>query len=321
MKASSAKSLGENLTQQNEAAEILAGLNKQPKTISAKYFYDERGSRLFDEICEQPEYYLTRTELGIMRAHLPEIARVIGPRVTLVEYGSGSSVKTKDLLDALDQPTAYIPVDISGEHLQLVAKRLAERYANIEVLPVCADFTQSIALPKPQGRTARRVVYFPGSTIGNFSRPQALKLLKKIRGEAGANGGLLIGVDLIKDDQDLEQAYNDAAGVTAKFNLNLLRHLNREFDCDFDLQAFEHEAIYDAVNQRIEMRLISQQDQAVEIQGEILNLKAGEYIVTEHSHKYSRAGFAAMAKESGFTVRGVWTDAEELFSVQFLETA
>ncbi len=314
-------SLSEDSGQEDEVAAILAGLNKQPKTVSAKYFYDERGSRLFDEICEQPEYYLTRTELGIMRAHLSEIAAAIGSRATLIEYGSGSSIKTKELLDALEQPTAYIPVDISGEHLQSVAKQLTESYPNIEVLPVCADFTQHISLPQPQGDADRRIVYFPGSTIGNFSRPQALKLLKKIHHEAGPKGGLLIGVDLIKDDQELEEAYNDSAGITAEFNLNLLRHLNREFDSDFDLQAFEHKAIYDAANQRIEMRLISQKDQNVEIQGEVLKLRAGEYIVTEHSHKYSRQGFAAMAKESGFTVRRVWTDAKELFSVQFLATA
>ena len=225
----------------DERQEILEGLRDRPKTVSPKFFYDERGSRLFEEICEQPEYYPTRTELDIMEDNLDEIVGLLGTAVSLIEYGSGSSTKTRLLLDRLRDPAAYVPVDISKEPLANAAQQLAADYPDIEMLPVCTDFTKPFALPAPNRSAARNVVYFPGSTIGNFDINEAVDLLKVMRGEAGNDGGLLIGVDLVKPREVLESAYNDAAGVTADFNLNLLRRLNREHDADFELDNFRHE--------------------------------------------------------------------------------
>lgn len=305
----------------DDRAEVLAGLRAQPRQVSPKYFYDERGSRLFDAICRQPEYYPTRTELAIMREHGAAMAACVGPAAMLVEYGSGSSLKTRVLLDALDRPAAYVPVDISGEHLAAAAAKLAADYPGLEVLPVCADFTRPLALPEPARAPARVVVYFPGSTIGNFARDEATGLLRQMRELAGDSGGLLIGVDLVKPRAVLEAAYNDAAGVTAAFNLNLLRHLNREFAADFDLNAFRHRAVYDEAHDRIEMRLVSLRRQTVRVNGSRLTLEADEFIVTEHSHKYTPAGFAGLAAAAGWHVAQVWTDPQQLFSVQYLAAA
>jgi dimethylhistidine N-methyltransferase len=311
----------QDLPEQDETGELIAGLKKSPPEVSPKYFYDQRGSELFEAICVQPEYYPTRTELRIMREHLGEMAQLIGPQVTLIEYGSGASVKTRLLLDQLDKPAAYIPIDISGDFLLEVAGDLARRYPQIEILPLCADFTQALELPEPAGESRRKVVYFPGSTIGNFSPDEAQDLLALMREQAGTGGGLLIGVDLIKDPEILEPAYNDAAGVTADFNLNLLRHLNREFDADFSTQDFEHRAVYDAEHERIEMRLIATNSQTVRISGEKIQLAENEYIVTEHSHKFTREAFASAAEQAGFTVKAVWSDPQDLFSVQYLEAS
>ncbi len=311
----------QDLPEQDETGELIAGLKKSPPEVSPKYFYDQRGSELFEAICVQPEYYPTRTELRIMREHLGEMAQLIGPQVTLIEYGSGASVKTRLLLDQLDKPAAYIPIDISGDFLLEVAGDLARRYPQIEILPLCADFTQALELPEPAGESRRKVVYFPGSTIGNFSPDEAQDLLALMREQVGRGGGLLIGVDLIKDPEILEPAYNDAAGVTADFNLNLLRHLNREFDADFSTQDFEHRAVYDAEHERIEMRLIATNSQTVRISGEKIQLAENEYIVTEHSHKFTREAFASAAEQAGFTVKAVWSDPQDLFSVQYLEAS
>ena len=305
----------------DEREEILTGLRGQPKQVSPKFFYDERGSQLFDEICEQPEYYPTRTELDIMEDHLDEMASLLGPAVALIEYGSGSSTKTRLLLDQLQDPTAYVPVDISKEHLASAAQQLAADYPDIEVLPVCTDFTKPFTLPAPNRSAARNVVYFPGSTIGNFNIDEALGLLKVMREEAGDGGGLLIGVDLVKPREILEPAYNDAAGVTADFNLNLLRRLNREHDADFELENFRHEAIYDEDHNRIEMRLIALDTQTVNIGDEAFAFEEGEHIVTEHSHKFGVDQFAELAAQAGFDVRSVWTDDDQLFSVQYLDAA
>ena len=305
----------------DEREEILTGLRGQPKQVSPKFFYDERGSQLFDEICEQPEYYPTRTELDIMEDNLDEMARLLGPAVALIEYGSGSSTKTRLLLDQLQDPTAYVPVDISKEHLASAAQQLAADYPDIEVLPVCTDFTKPFTLPAPNRSAARNVVYFPGSTIGNFNIDEALGLLKVMREEAGDRGGLLIGVDLVKPREILEPAYNDAAGVTADFNLNLLRRLNREHDADFELENFRHEAIYDEDHNRIEMRLIALDTQTVNIGDEAFAFEEGEHIVTEHSHKFGVDQFAELAAQAGFDVRSVWTDDNQLFSVQYLDAA
>ena len=305
----------------DDESEILAGLSRDQKEISPKYFYDETGSRLFDQICKQPEYYPTRTEIGIMQAHVDEISGQIGPQASIIEFGSGSSIKTRLLLENLEEPAAYVPVDISREHLINAAKELAQDYPHIEVLPVCADFTKPFDLPQPEITPRRNMVFFPGSTIGNFAKSEAQKLLSVMREEAKDDGALLIGVDLDKSRPVLERAYNDAAGVTADFNLNLLARLNEEHDANFDLELFEHDAIYDADESRIEMRLVSLKKQSIEIAGEAISMDKGEYIVTEHSHKYSREGFAAMANTAGFDVHSVWTDPDELFSVQYLEAA
>jgi dimethylhistidine N-methyltransferase len=213
-----------------------------------------------------------------------------------------------------------VPVDISREHLASEARNLAAAYPDIEVMPVCADFTRPVDLPRPSEPANRNVVYFPGSTIGNFGREEALDLMRVMRDEAGDDGGLLIGVDLVKSRAILEPAYNDAAGVTAEFNLNLLRRLNREHQADFDVAAFRHEAVYDDAHNRIEMRLISLRRQSVSLGGESIDFDAGEYIVTEHSHKYSPARFASLAEQAGFSVTALWTDPAELFSVQYLES-
>jgi dimethylhistidine N-methyltransferase len=301
--------------------EILGGLNQPQKQISPKYFYDEAGSRLFDEICAQPEYYPTRTELGIMQAHIGDIAKLVGSQASVIEFGSGSSLKTRLLLQHLPKLAAYVPVDISKETLEATAEELAADFPDIEILPVCADFTQPFRLPTPKIMPRRNLVFFPGSTIGNLEADKALSLLRVMREEAKNDGALLIGVDLVKPPEILEPAYNDAAGVTADFNLNLLERLNREYDANFSLPAFQHKAIYDADNSRIEMRLVSLQKQRVRVAGESFDLNKGEYIVTEHSHKYSLGQFESMANAAGFAVQEVWTDEEKLFSVQYLNTA
>jgi L-histidine N-alpha-methyltransferase len=302
----------------DETDELLSGLRSDPPQVSPKYFYDQRGSELFEAICEQPEYYPTRTELGIMRAHVTEMAELIGPAATVIEYGSGASVKTRLLLDELQQPAAYLPIDISGDFLLSIAAQLARRYPQLEILPVCGDFTRPLEMPEPLSKSRRKIVYFPGSTIGNFSPAEALALLRQMREQVGRGGALLIGVDLVKGRDILEPAYNDAAGVTADFNLNLLRHLNREFGTDFDLDAFEHEAVYDSERERIEMRLVATRDQDVKLDGETIQVDAGDFIVTEHSHKFSRDAFAEMAECAGFRVEKIWSDPRDLFSVQYL---
>ncbi|MGB9428960.1 MAG: L-histidine N(alpha)-methyltransferase, partial [Gammaproteobacteria bacterium] len=263
--------------------EVLAGLDGTPKTLPCKYFYDTRGSELFERICELPEYYLTRTELAIMETHATDMAAALGSRILLVEPGSGSSIKTRLLLDRLREPRAYVPVDISREHLVNAADRLNRRYPALEVLPVCADFSQPFALPAPRRPAASTVIYFPGSTIGNFEPDDAVQLLQRLQRLAGRDGGLLIGVDLRKDRGLLERAYNDAAGVTAAFNLNLLRRLNRELQSDFDLKHFRHLALYNETEGRIEIYLVSLGNQTVCVADETFHFREDEHIVTEYS--------------------------------------
>jgi len=298
-------------------AEILAGLRLPEKTISPKYFYDERGSQLFDEITHLPEYYPTETELGIMLDNMPEICDLIGKRASLIEFGSGSSRKTRALLDSLHQPAVYVPVDISEDHLLLSAEKIRSEHPGLEVLPVVADFTQPFDLPDPTIMPLRNIVYFPGSTIGNFAHEVAQELLGFMYQEAGTSGALLIGVDLQKDPAVIERAYNDSAGVTAQFNLNMLTHLNREFGFDFDVSAFAHSAHYDADEGRMEIRLISGKSQVVTSGDERIEFSDGESILTEYSHKYTLEGFAKMAERAGFEVLKVWTDPGDLFSVQY----
>jgi dimethylhistidine N-methyltransferase len=299
--------------------EIIEGLKRDEKMISPKFFYDERGSRLFDEITRLPEYYPTETELAIMQDNIGEIADLIGEQASLIEFGSGSSTKIRVLLDHLKSLAVYVPVDISEDHLVAAAEQLKADYPDLEILPVVADFMQPFDLPSPAIMPVRNVVFFPGSTIGNFTRDAALDLLKVMHHEAKAGGGLLIGVDLQKDAAILEAAYNDASGVTAEFNLNMLRHINREHDANFDLDAFRHRAEYNKGEGRIEIRLDSTSDQRIRLGDEEIEIAAGEAILTEYSHKYTLEGFAAMAREAGFEVRKVWTDEDRLFSVQYCE--
>ena len=313
-----AKYATQKLAPDDELDELIDGLRQPEMMISPKYFYDERGSQLFEEITRLPEYYPTETELGIMRDNVGEIARLVGKQASLIEFGSGSSLKTRVLLENLDELAAYVPVDISEDHLLVSARQIREEFPDLDVLPVVADFTQPFQLPSPRVMPVRNVVYFPGSTIGNFTHDAALDLLRVMHGEAGENGALLIGVDLQKDPAIIERAYNDSAGVTAEFNRNMLRHLNREFDADFDLDAFAHSAEYNEDEGRIEIRLVSGQDQEFTLGDVSFSIGKDEAILTEYSHKYTLEGFAAMADATGFRVERVWMDAERLFSVQYL---
>ena len=306
---------------QRELAEIIEGLKQDEKTISPKYFYDERGSQLFEEITTLPEYYPTETELGILQDNAEEIAELVGPQASLIEFGSGSSLKTRILLENLHDLAAYVPVDISEELLLESATNLRDDFPDVEILPVVADFTRSFALPEPAIMPVRNIVYFPGSTIGNFTNEDALELLGVMHGEAGEGGALLIGVDLQKDPDIIERAYNDSAGVTAEFNLNVLRHINREFGADFKLDAFSHSAEYNLEEGRVELRLVSSEQQDVNVGDEAFTIEEQEAILTEYSHKYTLDSFAEMAGTAGFEVERVWTDAERLFSVQYCTRA
>ncbi len=299
---------------------VLKGLTRSRKRLPCKYLYDKRGSELFDQICDLDEYYPTRTEKQIMSAGANEMAQALGPDCVVIELGSGSSLKTRILLDHLERPAGYVPVDISRQHLEESAARLSQRYPHLEVLPVSADFTKRFTLPKTN-RPGRPVVYFPGSTIGNFSRQAANRFLQRLGNLVGPEGGVLIGVDLKKSRQRLWDAYNDAAGVTAEFNKNILRRINRELGADFDLKAFDHRAPYNARFGRVEMHLVSRQAQTVTLGSEQIDLDAGETICTEHSHKYSLDQFAQAAQQAGLHVEQVWTDSEQLFSVQYLTRA
>ena len=299
-------------------AEILEGLAAPVKRISPKYFYDQRGSELFDEICNLPEYYPTRTEFEIMERRLPEIAALVGPRAAVIEFGAGSNAKARMLLEHLETPVAYVPVEISGEYLSEQAEALARDFPGLSVIPVVADFTKPFDLPEHPIAPERNIVFFPGSTIGNFTRAVARDLLAVMREEAKPGGALLMGVDLVKDERIVEAAYNDSRGVTARFNLNVLHHLNAGIGADFRPERFRHEAVYDAAHDRIEMRLVSLERQSVHIAGRTIEFAAGEHIVTEYSHKYSIGGFADLARQAGLEPAAAWTDANALFSVHYL---
>ena len=302
-------------------AEIVEGLSGPQKSLPCKLFYDHEGSLLFDRICELPEYYLTRTELRIMECHVRDMASLIGPQCALIEYGAGACHKVRLLLDALSHPVAYIPIDISADHLAQAATGVELEYPDLDVLPVCADYTQPHDLPLAGVSGARRIVYFPGSTIGNFTPSDATAFLRNAKHVVGSEGGVLVGLDLEKEPRILTDAYNDAAGVTAQFNLNILRVLNREFDTTFDLDQFEHLAVYDEANRRIEMRLVSRCEQDVAVGDRRFSFGRGEVIVTEYSHKYALEQFAQIAGDAGLAVRRVWTDPDGHFSVQLLEEA
>ena len=298
--------------------EILRGLRAPQKRLSPKYFYDKRGSELFDRICSLPEYYPTRTELSLLHSHVAELAELVGERAAVIELGAGSNVKARLLLEHLRAPAAYVPVDISAEHLLEHARLLRSEFPGIHIQPVFADFTREFRLPKLPIALGRYLVFFPGSTIGNLSQRRALRLLEAIAVAAKPVGGLLIGVDLPKDPAILHTAYNDAAGVTAEFNLNLLARLNRELDAEFDLGRFEHEAVYDDERRRIEMRLVSTTRQRVSVGGVRIEFAPREYIITEHCHKYTPEDFQVLARRAGLVPKRTWIDAGGLFSVHYL---
>lgn len=293
--------------------DVLAGLARPEKHLPCKYFYDRRGSALFDEICATDEYYHARCELAILRRHAAEISSLLGPDVALIEYGSGSSVKTRLLLDRLPGAT-YLPVDLSRDHLHRAAAALAADYPRVRVVPIVADFARPFDLPPLGGR---RAVYFSGSTISNFAPDDAVALLRQIAAQVGPAGALLIGVDLKKGRAILEPAYDDARGVTAAFNLNLLARMRRELRAEVDVEAFRHRAVWNEDQGRIEMYLVSTREQAVRVGGFTFPLAEGEAICTEHSYKFTVGEMAAMAARAGLEVRRVWTDDRGLFSVQY----
>jgi dimethylhistidine N-methyltransferase len=299
---------------------VIAGLCGDPKRLASSLLYDARGSALFERICEQPEYYLTRSEREILRERAGEIAQLLGERVLLIELGSGTSEKTRLLLDALQAVVAYVPVDVSRSALRGAVRRLARAYPALPVLPVLRDFTQPFRLPELAREATRRVFFFPGSTLGNFDAPDATGLLAGLRSSAGAHGALVIGFDLEKDPARLLAAYDDRAGVTAEFNRNVLRRLNRELGASFDLASFSHRARWNAAESRIEMQLVSARRQRVPLGGVEIRLAAGEPIVTEHCHKYTTPGFARLAGAAGWQLRRVWTDRAGDFAVGYLVT-
>ena len=293
-------------------SELIDGFRASQKSISPKFFYDETGSKLFTEITRQPEYYLTRTEVALLQDHASAIGELIGDDSLLIEYGSGSSEKIRILLDNL-KPSIYAPLDISREYLADAAEALGKEYPWLEVHATCVDFTKEFKLPFKSEQ--RRVSFFPGSSIGNFQRDEASIFIKRIRQLVGADGGLLIGVDLKKDVETLNAAYNDAAGVTAEFNLNVLEHLNRDYDANFDLSAFRHSAGFDPSKGCIEMFLVSQKHQYIQLCGEQFEFQENEAIHTENSHKYGTEEIIAMAREAGFNRVEYWCDENEFFGV------
>ena len=300
-------------------AEVLKGLGEEQKTLPCKFFYDERGSQLFDEICELPEYYPTRTEIALLNEIGGELAAKIGPQAHIIEYGCGSVKKIRPMLDALHDPVAYVAVDISRDHLLDAAQQLAADYPDTEVHAVCADFMKPFDVRPPSRRPdARRVGFFPGSTLGNFVHPEAEQLLANAVELLRPGGAMVIGIDLKKDVDILHAAYNDSQGVTAAFNLNLLHRINAELGADFEIEKFRHRAHYNEKAGRVEMHLYSTADQSVRLNGCAFDFAAGESIHTENSHKYGIEEFRDIARGAGFEPDYVWVDDAELFSIHYL---
>jgi len=300
--------------------DVLSGLRQTPKQLPCKYFYDERGSILFTEICNTPEYYITRTELALLDEILPEVANLIGENANVIEYGSGEGRKIRRLLAALKQPKSYTPIDISPEILLRSAIRLKHEFPNIEIHPVVGDYTQEVELPITLQSDHRnpRLVFFPGSTISNFNPDEVRSFLTNVRSLLQPGDGFLLGVDLVKSPRVLHDAYNDKEGVTADFNLNLLRRINNEFEADFDRHQFEHYAFFNPQASRVEMHLVSLVRQVVTIAGQKFYFEAGETIHTENSYKHSIESVAALAAQCGFAHSRAWTDRKDLFSIHYL---
>ena len=297
--------------------EVLEGLNKPQKSLPCKYFYDEKGSQLFEDICELDEYYVTRTELALLEDIKKELAEMIGSRSTIIEPGAGAGIKIQTLLNALDSPELYVPMDISEDFLFYSAQIIQDKFPHIDILPIQGDFTQPV---KWLGKndSENKVVFFPGSTIGNFDKKSATDFLINLGDMIGENGSIIIGVDLIKDTDILENAYNDDSGKTEAFNKNLLARINQQLDGNFDLSQFKHEAIFNHQEERIEMHLISQQEQSVEINSEKFDFSKHETIHTENSHKYSVDSFLALAADANLKSKKIWTDEQQLFSIHYL---
>ncbi len=297
--------------------EVLEGLKKPQKQLPSKLFYDEKGSMLFDEICELKEYYPTRTEMKIMRDNINEIGSLLGEGTLLVELGSGSSIKIRLLLDHIPGLAGYVPVDISGEHLMSSSELLKKDYPGLDIYPLAVDYTRPFSIPEAKKPYDHVAVYYPGSTIGNFIPEYAEEFLRRISKLCGKNGGLVIGVDLKKSKHILEPAYNDSLGVTAEFNLNILQRINNETGSNFDLSKFRHNAFYNKDEGRIEMHLKSIEEQSVKMDGSIINFEKGEDIITEYSYKYTPEEFKELVTDF-FDVRKIWMDEERLFSIQYL---
>ena len=302
-------------------ADVITGLSSNPRTIPCKYFYDARGAALFKKICELAEYYVTRTEIDILDRSRTDIALQLGPNVELIGLGTGAGTKTRILIEALQNPAVYISVDISEKQLRESTALFRKIFPNLEILPVSADYLQPVVLPSPNRKPARKIVYFPGSTIGNFDPDEAMQFLRRIANVCRGGGGLLIGVDLKKDREVLEAAYNDSAGVTAEFNLNLLQRINRELGADFDLDQWRHLAIYNSNAGRIEMHLISETDQLVHLNEDKFHFRRAEKIITEFSYKYTPREFAALGAKAGFNFVRTWTDDARLFGVFYFVMA
>lgn len=302
--------------------EVLVGLRRAEKSLPPKLFYDQTGSELFERITGLPEYYPTRTEIAVLEACGPDIARLAGDDCVVIEYGSGASRKIRVLLDALCGRCQYVAIDISKQHLLESTAQLAAEYPEIQAFAVCADYTRPFALPaETLSAKGRRIVFFPGSTIGNFTPADAREFLTNTALQIGPQGGLLIGVDLKKNPAKLNAAYNDSEGVTAHFNRNLLTHINRALGADFNVSAFEHRAFYNERAGRIEMHLVSRRDQTVVVAGEPIHFNEGESIHTENSYKFSIEEFQQLARDSGFHPEEAWTDADNLFSVHYMTVA
>ncbi len=301
---------------------VLDGLSRPQKRIPCRFLYDERGSDLFEAICETPEYYPTRTEIGILKKHAREIAKLVGPDVTLIEYGSGAGQKVKLLLRALEKPRAYVGIDVSREILLRATDDLSLDFPSLQVVAICADFLAPIALPSALRRGGgRRVAFFPGSSIGNFTPAEATRFLAQCRAMIGPGGAMLVGVDLKKDRARLDAAYNDAAGVTAAFTLNLLERMNRELDADFAVKRFAHHAEYDPAAGRVAIHIRSLADQTATVAGRRFRFAKGEGIHTEDSWKYAVSDFQMLARDAGYAPMACWTDPAELFSVHYLSAS
>ena len=306
-----------SVSQQAMLDEVLSGLQKAQKRLPSKYFYDEKGSELFEKITRLDEYYLTEAEKDILETNIDDITELVGPGTTLVELGSGSSKKTRLLLDKLPSLSAYVPVDISEEYLLKVVSQLRREYPRISIIPVFADYTSSFELPEVKDAEGRQLVFFPGSTIGNFRPADARSFLANIASSTSERSSMLIGVDLKKEREVIENAYNDAEGITARFNKNILRRLNRELGADFDVDLFRHRAFYNEEEGRIEMHLVSESEQNIHLDGKQISLEKGESIHTENSYKYSLREFEELV-DDWYSVEQVWTDTNDYFSLQFL---